>query len=41
MHGPDEEDARDKAEEMRVIASFLMRRVDMDEGQRKAAASGP
>lgn len=41
MHGPDEKDARDEAEEMLVIASFLMRRLDIEDDKRKAAASGP
>lgn len=41
MHGPDEKDARDEAEEMLVIASFLMRRLDIEDEQRKAATSGP
>lgn len=36
MHGPDEEDARDEAEEMLVIASFLMRRLDIEDEQRNA-----
>ncbi|MFJ9901171.1 TIGR02391 family protein [Streptomyces sp. NPDC091280] len=39
MHGPDEKDARDEAEEMLVIASFLMRRLDIEDEQREAAAS--
>ncbi|MFD4562247.1 TIGR02391 family protein [Streptomyces sp. NPDC058469] len=38
MHGPDEKDARDEAEEMLVIASFLMRRLDLEDERRKAAA---
>ncbi|MFE2115748.1 TIGR02391 family protein [Streptomyces microflavus] len=41
MHGPDEKDDRDEAEEMLVIASFLMRRLDIEDDKRKAAASGP
>ncbi|MCX4858368.1 TIGR02391 family protein [Streptomyces canus] len=41
MHGPDEKDARDEAEEMLVFASFLMRRLDIEDDKRKAAASGP
>ncbi|MFD7769828.1 TIGR02391 family protein [Streptomyces sp. NPDC059787] len=41
MHGPDEKDARDEAEEMLVIASFLMRRLDIEDDKRAAAASGP
>ncbi|MFF4504808.1 TIGR02391 family protein [Streptomyces sp. NPDC001401] len=40
-HGPDEKDDRDEADEMLVIASFLMRRLDIEDEQRKAAASGP
>ncbi|MGW5279400.1 TIGR02391 family protein [Streptomyces collinus] len=41
MHGPDEKDNRDEAEELLVFASFLMRRLDIEDEQRKAAASGP
>ncbi|MEU2450233.1 TIGR02391 family protein [Streptomyces sp. NPDC012765] len=41
MHGPDEKDARDEADEMLVFASFLMRRLDIEDEQRKAASSGP
>lgn len=41
MHGPDEKDARDEAEEMLVFASFLMRRLDIEDDKRKAAAAGP
>ncbi|MFF3378171.1 TIGR02391 family protein [Streptomyces sp. NPDC002680] len=41
MHGPDEKDARDEAEEMLVIASFLMRRLDIEDDKRKDAVSGP
>ncbi|QES38976.1 TIGR02391 family protein [Streptomyces venezuelae] len=41
MHGPDEKDARDEAEEMLVFASFLMRRLDIEDERRKAATSGP
>lgn len=41
MHGPDQEDARDEAEEMLVFASFLMRRLDIEDEQRKVAATGP
>lgn len=41
MHGPDEKDARDEAEEMLVFASFLMRRLDIEDEQRVAIASGP
>ncbi|MGW1622279.1 TIGR02391 family protein [Streptomyces sp. NPDC002172] len=41
MHGPDQKDARDEADEMLVFASFLMRRLDIEDEQRKAAASGP
>ncbi|MFF0831602.1 TIGR02391 family protein [Streptomyces sp. NPDC003344] len=40
MHGPDEKDARDEADEMLVFASFLMRRLDIEVEQRKAASSG-
>ncbi|WP_234425719.1 TIGR02391 family protein [Streptomyces kebangsaanensis] len=40
MHGPDEKDARDEAEEMLVFASFLMRRLDIEDDKRKAATSG-
>ncbi|MDX3766361.1 MULTISPECIES: TIGR02391 family protein [unclassified Streptomyces] len=39
-HGPDEEDDRDEAEEMLVFASFLMRRLDIEDDKRKAAGSG-
>ncbi|MFF1763694.1 TIGR02391 family protein [Streptomyces sp. NPDC058249] len=39
MHGPDDKDNRDEAEELLVFASFLMRRLDIEEEQRKAAAS--
>lgn len=46
MHGPAEEDDRDEAEEMLVFASFLMRRLDIEDEKRKqeafrAAASQP
>ncbi len=41
MHGPDEKDARDEADEMLVFASFLMRRLDIEDEKRKAASSGP
>lgn len=41
MHGPDEKDARDEADEMPVLASFLMRRLDIEDEQRKAASSVP
>ncbi|MEU9735201.1 TIGR02391 family protein [Streptomyces sp. NPDC048002] len=41
MHGPDEKDARDEAEEMLVIASFLMRSLDIEDEKRRAAASSP
>ncbi|MFF3406716.1 TIGR02391 family protein [Streptomyces sp. NPDC002742] len=41
MHGPDAKDARDEAEEMLVFASFLMRRLDIEDDKRKAAAAGP
>lgn len=37
MHGPAEEDARDEAEEMLVFASFLMRRLDIEDERRAAA----
>ncbi|SCZ16680.1 TIGR02391 family protein [Streptomyces sp. 136MFCol5.1] len=40
-HGPDERDDRDEAEEMLVIASFLMRRLDIEDDKRKAAAAAP
>ncbi|MFB7323427.1 TIGR02391 family protein [Streptomyces sp. NPDC056190] len=40
-HGPDEKDDRDEADEMLVFASFLMRRLDIEDEKRKAAASGP
>lgn len=40
MHGPAEEDARDEAEEMLVFASFLMRRLDIEDDKRKADGSG-
>ncbi|MET8221567.1 TIGR02391 family protein [Streptomyces hirsutus] len=39
MHGPDEKDARDEAEEMLVFASFLMRRLDIEEAEREKAAA--
>ncbi|WP_406324595.1 TIGR02391 family protein [Streptomyces sp. NBC_01637] len=39
-HGPDEKDDRDEAEEMLVFASFLMRRLDIEDDKRKAAGSG-
>ncbi|MFG3140926.1 TIGR02391 family protein [Streptomyces sp. NPDC048211] len=39
MHGPAEEDARDEAEEMLVFASFLMRRLDIEDDKRDAAAT--
>ncbi|MFF8573130.1 TIGR02391 family protein [Streptomyces sp. NPDC015408] len=39
MHGPDEKDARDEAEEMLVFASFLMRRLDIEDTKRKNAAA--
>ncbi|MGW3246527.1 TIGR02391 family protein [Streptomyces sp. NPDC001070] len=38
MHGPDEKDARDEADEMLAFASFLMRRLDIEVDKRKAAA---
>ncbi|MYV46201.1 TIGR02391 family protein [Streptomyces sp. SID2888] len=41
MHGPDDKDNRDEAEELLVFASFLMRRLDIEDEQRAAAASGP
>ncbi|MFD8132320.1 TIGR02391 family protein [Streptomyces mirabilis] len=40
MHGPDDKDNRDEAEELLVFASFLMRRLDIEDQQRKAPASG-
>ncbi|WP_308314229.1 TIGR02391 family protein [Streptomyces sp. GbtcB7] len=40
-HGPDEKFDRDEAEEMLVFASFLMRRLDIEDDKRKAAASSP
>ncbi|MFF1838361.1 TIGR02391 family protein [Streptomyces sp. NPDC058231] len=36
-HGPDEKDDRDEAEEMLIFASFLMRRLDIEDDKRKAA----
>ncbi|MFF1844523.1 TIGR02391 family protein [Streptomyces sp. NPDC058217] len=39
MHGPDDKDDRDEAEEMLVFASFLMRRLDIEDDKRKAAAT--
>lgn len=39
-HGPDEKDDRDEAEEMLVFASFLMRRLDIEDDKRKAAGTG-
>jgi uncharacterized protein (TIGR02391 family) len=41
MHGPDDKDNRDEAEELLVFASFLMRRLDIEDEQRKAVSSGP
>ncbi|WP_327304544.1 TIGR02391 family protein [Streptomyces sp. NBC_01298] len=41
MHGPDEKDARDEADEMLIFASFLMRRLDIEDEQRKSASLGP
>ncbi|MER7969852.1 TIGR02391 family protein [Streptomyces sp. NPDC096080] len=41
MHGPDEKDNRDAAEELLVFASFLMRRLGIEDEQRKVATSGP
>ncbi|MDQ0684435.1 uncharacterized protein (TIGR02391 family) [Streptomyces achromogenes] len=41
MHGPDEKDARDEADEMLVFASFLMRRLDIEDEKRKAGSSAP
>ncbi|MEV6649096.1 TIGR02391 family protein [Streptomyces sp. NPDC051219] len=41
MHGPDDKDNRDEAEELLVFASFLMRRLDIEDERRKAAAPGP
>lgn len=40
MHGPDEKDTRDEAEEMLVLASFLMRRLDIEDAKREADESG-
>lgn len=40
MHGPAEQDGRDETEEMLVFASFLMRRLDIEDDKRKAAGSG-
>jgi uncharacterized protein (TIGR02391 family) len=37
-HGPDEADDRDEADEMLVFASFLMRRLDIEEAERQKAA---
>ncbi|MFE3017106.1 TIGR02391 family protein [Streptomyces sp. NPDC059256] len=39
MHGPDEIDARDEADEMLTFASFLMRRLDIEDKQRTAAST--
>lgn len=39
-HGPHFQDDPDEAQEMLVIASFLMRRLDIEDGKRKSAASG-
>ncbi|WP_326604215.1 TIGR02391 family protein [Streptomyces sp. NBC_01800] len=39
-HGPDEKDDRDEADEMLVFASFLMRRLDIEDDKGKAAGSG-
>ena len=39
MHGPADEDDRDEAEEMLVFAGFLMRRLDIEEDRRAAAAA--
>lgn len=47
MHGPDKQDDRDEAAEMLVIASFLMRRLDIEHRKQvvaaalAAAAAGP
>ncbi|MGW2700805.1 TIGR02391 family protein [Streptomyces sp. NPDC001340] len=38
MHGPDDKDNRDEAEELLVFASFLMRRLDIEDEQRRQAA---
>ncbi|MEU2928869.1 TIGR02391 family protein [Streptomyces sp. NPDC007251] len=38
-HGPDEEDDRDEADEMLAFASFLMRRLDIEEAEREKAAA--
>lgn len=40
-HGPDEPDEPDEAQEMLVFASFLMRRLDIEDEKRQAATSGP
>ncbi|MFF4960184.1 TIGR02391 family protein [Streptomyces sp. NPDC001222] len=37
-HGPDEADDRDEADEMLAFASFLMRRLDIEEAEREKAA---
>ncbi|WP_406515641.1 TIGR02391 family protein [Streptomyces sp. NBC_00873] len=39
-HGPDRADDRDEADEMLAFASFLMRRLDIEDDKRKAAGSG-
>ncbi|MGC0348324.1 TIGR02391 family protein [Streptomyces sp. SAI-218] len=41
MHGPDDKDNRDEAEELLIFASFLMRRLDIEDEHRRATASGP
>jgi uncharacterized protein (TIGR02391 family) len=41
MHGPDDADTHDEAQEMLAFASFLMRRLDIEDEKRKAATSGP
>lgn len=38
-HGPDEQDDRDEAQEMLVFASFLMRRLDIEDEKRTGATS--
>ncbi|MGW1276851.1 TIGR02391 family protein [Streptomyces tsukubensis] len=38
MHGPDERDARDEADEILVFASFLMRRLDIEDEQRMSSS---
>jgi uncharacterized protein (TIGR02391 family) len=38
-HGPDEDDDREEADEMLAFASFLMRRLDIEEAEREKAAA--